>query len=190
MTLPTWALDLPFRIALAGEMGTGKSATAAVLRDLGYQRLAFADILRDVLKPIYGEIDKSEQYFVHHGDGTENGPTLSGRELLQQMGAAMRTVDSGVFLRAMSRHLHELGLTRIVIDDCRFPGEARMLAERNFRVYKLQCPSPIRRDRVGRAWTGEGDITELAISQIEAPTINTATIDPEGVVKIIAERNR
>lgn len=190
MTAPVWALDLPMRIALAGEMGTGKSATAAVLRDLGYQQLAFADILREVLKPIYGEIDKGDLYFVHQGDGTENGPTLSGRELLQQMGAAMRTVDSGVFLRAMSRRLHELGMTRIVVDDCRFPAEARMLAERNFRVYKLQCPSPIRRDRVGKAWTGEGDITELAISQIEAPTINTATIDPEGVVKIIAERNR
>jgi len=190
MTAPVWAVDLPKRIAFAGEMGAGKSASASVLQDIGYFRLAFADVLRECLSPIYGLIDKRETYFVHQGDGTETGPVLTGRELLQQMGTAMRAVDSNIFMRAIARRVYEMGNVQMVIDDVRFPAEARFLEEHGFKVFKLVCPSPIRRERVGKSWIGNGDISEMAVSQIVAPELNTAAMLPMQVVQEIAARSR
>jgi hypothetical protein len=171
-------------------MGAGKSATASILQDMGYQRLAFADILREVLSPIYGALAKDENYFVHSADGTETGPLKQGREILQEMGAAMRSVDSGVFVRAMARKLYELGATRVVVDDVRFPNEANVLVDKGFQVFKLVCPSPIRRERVGKGWIGENDISELSVRTITAPEINTANIKPLQVAEEIAKWNR
>ena len=190
MNPPVWSVDLPKRIAFAGEMGAGKSSAASVLQDMGYFQLAFADVLRECLSPIYGLIDKRETYFVHQGDGSETGPVLTGRELLQQMGTAMRSVDSNLFMRAIARRIYEMGNVQVVIDDVRFPAEARFLEEHGFKVFKLVCPSPIRRERVGKSWVGSGDISEMAVSQIVAPELNTAAMLPLEVIKEIADRSR
>jgi adenylate kinase family enzyme len=159
-------------------MGAGKSTVADMLvRRHGYVRLAFADQLRAMLEPSYGKIDKASIYATFNG-------IISGRQLLQQSGAALRTVDEAILLRAIARRIAELGPKMpIVIDDVRLPVEAEFVKDLGFTVVLLECDEETRKRRAGATWSEIPDVTEEV--EISALTVNTAHLDPNGVVGLI-----
>ena len=122
-------------VALIGPKGAGKSTLAAFLaQEHGYHRLSFADPLRALAAWAYGPVDKEQLYTVRHGDQEE---VMSGRTLLQRLGTeAIRAFDEEFWLRCAARTLDE-NSGPWVIDDCRFPNERRLLAERGFLLVRL-----------------------------------------------------
>lgn len=169
---------IPHRLALAGKMGAGKSSVADLLvRRHGYVRLAFADELRAMLQPAYGKIEKASIYSTFNG-------IITGRELLQQSGAALRSVDEAILLRAIARRIGELTPKMpIVIDDVRLPVEAEFVRDLGFTVVRLECDAETRKRRAGATWSERPDVTEEV--EFSALTVNTAHLDPHGVVGLI-----
>jgi len=169
---------IPHRLALAGKMGAGKTSVAELLmRRHGYVRLAFADQLRTMLEPAYGKIDKASIYATFNG-------IISGRELLQQSGAALRTVDEAIFLRAIARRIAELTPKMpIVIDDVRLPVEAEFVRDLGFTVVRLECDAETRKRRCGATWSDAPDVTEEM--EFRAMSVDTARLDPHGIVSFI-----
>jgi len=172
---------MPRRIGLAGRMGVGKSSVARRLTvDHGYVCLGFAQELRAMLKPAYGVVDKADTFNL-------NGVNVTGRELLQSAGAALRKVDDRVFLKAMARRLDELpARIPVVVDDVRMEAEADWLRLMGFTVVELTASEQVRKHRVGATWFGLEDITE----QVNLPSIRqvgTDLLDPSGVVRVLAD---
>ena len=169
--------QLPLRLAIAGRMGSGKTSIARLLMaEHGFVRLAFADELRAMLEPAYGKLDKAASYSLQRGE-------LSGRELLQIYGAALRSIDPQVLIRAVGRRAEELPGCRLVIDDVRMPAEAEWLRSNGWFLIQLDADPSARRRRVGDAWSGEDDATEVL--GFEAPLIDTTALEPRGVLRMI-----
>jgi hypothetical protein len=164
-------------------MGSGKTSAANVLwYEHGYIKLAFGDELRRMLAPSYGIIDKGDVY-------TINGRDMNGRELLQMSARVLRSLDTDIFLRAMSRTLKIYpDRMPIVVDDVRMPAEADYLREQGFELYILEADSATRQSRLGVAWGDDGDETEAIL--IEAPRISTVGITPQEVIRVIADERR
>lgn len=134
-------ITLP-NVAVTGDMGAGKSSVADFLcYTAGYQRIAFADSLRDVAALLYGEEARND------------------RTILQQLGPGLRqTMGQNVWADAWFRaytgkHARANAIPvpyRVVVDDCRYENEVGMLrglgftfvhvtADRNRRVARLQA---------------------------------------------------
>lgn len=168
---------LPSRLAIAGRMGSGKTSIARLLMaEHGFVRLAFADELRSMLEPAYGKLDKASSYPLERR-------VVSGRELLQAHGAALRSVDPYVLIRAIARRAEELPGCRLVIDDVRMPAEAEWLRSTGWFLIQLDADPSARQRRVGAAWSGEDDATEVL--GFEAPRIDTTAIEPRSVLRRI-----
>ena len=176
-------MPLPHRIGLGGRMGSGKTSAARLINaQHGHLVLSFAFELRRMLAPAYGAIDKASMYEI-------NGQTITGRELLQHAGKALRALDSEILLRAMTNAIGTYPETMpIVVDDVRMEAEAQHLRSLGFEIYILESDSATRQSRVGAGWAGHDDETEVIA--FEAPRIITSGILPEEVIRIIAEERR
>jgi dephospho-CoA kinase len=135
-------------LAFIGQMGSGKSTCAERMSVFMYDRISFAEELRNVVARLYGR--------EHRND----------RDKLQQVGRALRAVDPDVWIRPLERSFHHswgvraggaLPGLRATVDDCRYPNEAACLrglpgggfrfvlveADRNARVARLQAAGKI-----------------------------------------------
>jgi chloramphenicol 3-O-phosphotransferase len=90
--------------------------------------------------------------------------TLTGRELMQEIGMALRDVDLHIWLRIWSQGYSELWQAGIpvVADDVRLPSEVQMLRvlEPGIVVVRVHADAEVRRERRAGEFTGNGDITE------------------------------
>lgn len=127
--------DFP-HIALCGRMGAGKTTAANYLVErFGYQRIGFADAVRDVAARVYGEAARQD------------------RQKLIDIGMGMREIDPDIWVKAHQTQfeiVQSMGHTPVVVDDLRFPNEwwalkegdfviARVAAERLYRVNRLKA---------------------------------------------------
>lgn len=172
---------LPYRLALAGTMGSGKTSVAKALAAHGFVRLAFADQLRAMLEGPYGAIDKLAIYRLSSGPKT-------GRELLQEMGSVLRGMDEQIFVKALARELEKLQTLgcRVVVDDVRMPHEAEFLRLQGFYLVRLDADPAVRRMRSGSDGTDMSHPTEAI--DFDAPLIDTTALPVEGVLRLIEER--
>ena len=93
-------------------------------------------------------------------------------------------MDEAIFLRAIARRIAELTPKMpIVIDDVRLPVEAEFVRDLGFTVVRLECDAETRKRRCGATWSETPDVTEEV--EIYAITVNTAHLDPHGVVGLI-----
>lgn len=157
-------------IAIFGAMYSGKSTIAAALTELGYVKVSFADPLKNVASLAYGPIDKSKFYPV--STYSDSSLEVSGREMLQRIGEAVKTVDRDFwvkcFLRDSKRYLDQ----PIVLDDGRFVFELEALKAEGFYTVCVDTPQEVRLARakmiLGRYPTAE----ELNhASEVEIPFI-------------------
>ncbi len=150
-------------VALIGPQGAGKTTLAELLVEhRGYRRHGIADGIRRVVQMAYeGGVAKGETIEVQRFSGKV---TLTGRELMQEIGMALRDVDLHIWLRIWSQgysELYERGIP-MVVDDVRLPSEVQMLRvlEPEIIVVRVHADADVRRERRAGEYTGTGDITE------------------------------
>lgn len=125
-------------LALLGKAGSGKDTAAELLAEAyGYERLAFADTLKDTAAWIWGNEGRSD------------------REKLQRLGVAVREIDGDAWVNAALRKLDDEGhLLKnkgsivypgggpyqeypVVVTDVRFPNEVSALLTRGFVTVRV-----------------------------------------------------
>jgi cytidylate kinase len=115
-----------------------------------------------------------------------NGLDLSGREILQQVGAKLRDFDPDFWLNILDERisrLHDSAL--VVIEDVRLTREAIHLATKyQTSLVKLTASPEVRASRT--QITGAQDITEIEWEYVVADlTIDTDQVDPVNVHQIV-----
>lgn len=172
-------------LGLSGYARSGKDTVADVLVSQGWQRISFADKLRDflyALDPIVeigvnGEYIRLREVIDHFGwDGYKDTPYVTEiRPLLQRLGTeAGRTVlwDS-IWIDAAFAGLDNDG--KYVIADARFPNEAEAVVARGGRVIRIE------RKGNGPATLPDGSVhsseTSLDDWEFDAVLENNGTLD-------------
>lgn len=149
-------------IGLSGYARAGKDEAAKALMELGYERIAFADKLRDflyALNPIvmgkfqidtkYGDSEaipyvtrynRLRDIIDEHGwDGYKNTPYVDEiRPLLQRLGteAGREVLWDSIWIDAALHGLKDDG--KYVITDARFPNEAEAIKSRGGQVWRIE----------------------------------------------------
>ena len=178
-------------IALLGPQGSGKSSLAELLIEhRGYRRHAIADGIRQVVAMAYPNgIAKDEELAVTRYSGRA---TITGRELLQDVGAALREVDTKYWLRLWQSGYFELVRAGIpvVVDDIRLPAEVEHLrgVEHNLLVARIHAEPDVRRERLGGELRGAHDVTERAWVGAEFDiAIDTTSLSIEDAYRQLVE---
>ena len=147
--------QLPNLIGLSGYAQSGKDSVASILvRDYGYERIAFADPIKDLLyliNPTIGRV--SLQYIVDNNGWDVAKQHLEVRQMLQDLGVGARELFGSNFWidLAISKVKQE---HRVVITDVRFKNEAQMISIAGGELWRVERP------HVGPA---NGHISELEL---------------------------
>ena len=148
-------------IALLGKARSGKDTTAAILRDeFGYQRLAFADRLKEAALEIDPVINAYDTGATHMERYTEQGVARlaaevaelgwnhvkdeypEARAFLQNLGHAMRQVDEDIWIAPVMDAAFELQMDSVpvVVTDVRYSNEAKTLKSYGFALVRIVRP--------------------------------------------------
>lgn len=137
-------------------MYAGKSTIAEALVDMGYQRMAFAAPLKNVAALAYGTIDKSAMYdVVQAGFNEKEDPSYShdrksGRQILQEVGQALKFVDRDFWIKCFQREAKMYEGTPLVVDDLRFMFEMETLRQDGWFIVGVNTPLDVRMERAER----------------------------------------
>lgn len=111
-------------IMLSGKKGSGKSTIADLL--LGYERMSFATPIKNAASAIF-----TDTPYVAAKKGQVirelNGITM--REVLQNLGQGIREFEPGFWANHMLMRMKLSHGAKFVIDDWRYPNEARILQD-------------------------------------------------------------
>lgn len=179
-------------LALAGGMFAGKSTIADALTEYGYVRMSFAAALKNVAALAYGTVDKSEYYETTSLDGDLRD--LSGRQILQGVGQAIKQVDRNFWIRCFLRDAKRYGGAPLIVDDMRFIFEMEALRAEGWFIVGIDTHMTTRLDRAkkitGRLPSSDelGHESEVEIPKVieDADLIVDGTADPyENAVRIL-----
>jgi len=141
-------------VALFGQMYAGKSTIADALGEAGYHRMSFAGPLKNVAALAYGTIDKTGEYetmspwedakIVTPAYSTS---TKSGRQILQEVGQAMKMVDRDFWLKCFFRDAKNYLDTPLTVDDGRFLFEFDALRSQGWLSVGILTPDTVRWQR-------------------------------------------
>lgn len=136
-------------VGFSGYARSGKDTAVQVLRTEGWERIAFADKLREFLlrlDPAVGtngrkNIRVSDVIAQYGWDGyKETIHSAEIRGLLQRLGTecGRQLIDDNVWVNATFSNLNPDG--RYAISDCRFLNEAEAVRERGGKVIRIERP--------------------------------------------------
>jgi len=137
-------------IAITGLMTSGKTTLARDIADAtDYDVISFAGALKQFAadglnwgKPI----EKSETYtFVPYG-ANEN-LILSGREVLQRFGDAVKTIDTNFWTRLVLAQTMKNPTKGYIIDDLRYQFEEYTLKDMGWKIVRINTPEDVRMQR-------------------------------------------
>lgn len=160
-------------IAIVGQMYAGKTTLAnAITRVGGHQRVLMAGPLKAIAGLAFNEdIDKGKTY------DTSYGPK-SGRQILQEVGQSMKSVDRDFWLNCFFNdvdHLIQIAQgSEFVVDDVRFVFEAEALRNNGWVIIKVKTPEDVRlrrgKDALGRDITTQelGHESEAEVNRISS----------------------
>lgn len=166
-------------LRLFGMMGyaqSGKDTFASFLIEHGFQRVAFADTLRDMLyalDPMAAQFETERVRTVVNRVGWDRAKTEYPeiRSLLQRLGteAGRDTLDPNLWV-LMGEQKIEAANGPVVVTDCRFPNETYMIRRRGGTLIWVDRPG------VGPA---NGHASEHSVSRADADIVieNKGTLD-------------
>lgn len=184
----------PIIIGLTGFAGTGKDTVRAVLEELGYNGLAFADPIRDMIRTLLSGAHIDEQYMDSRKLKEEVIPALgtSYRQLAQTLGTEWgRSQHPDFWLRIAGAHMADLTANAVrqpvcfVLSDVRFTNEAKWIRERGGMIWSINRVgvAPVRQhvseDNIAqlvaeadRAIDNNGHLDDLRTTVLNALVIN------------------
>jgi hypothetical protein len=142
-------------IILFGEMYAGKTTIASWLIGwVGYDQIVRnADRLKRLAADVHNDgvlLEKGGFYEVIDPD-TGNPKFLSGREILQRLGSAVKTYDRSFWLRWFNADV--AGRSSLVCDDGRYPFELSNAKEQGWLAVRVETPFE---ERMARAYKDIG----------------------------------
>ncbi len=177
----------PRLLGLTGFAQSGKDSVAGFLKDYGYQRVAFADGVREmalVIDPIiYCAPTSGPDYVRLSGlvasagwDAAKQEPEV--RRLLQRIGteAVRDMVDQDAWVRIGMRKaksiilgtLSDAHFGSVVITDVRFPNEARAVHSAGGEVWRIERPGFD--SGVSREHASEAHVASLPVDRVLVAT--------------------
>lgn len=177
-------------VAFIGPQGSGKSTVAGLfVEHRGYQRHGIADAVKHIAGMAYDGLTKTESLTVRRYSGSA---TITGRELLQDIGAALRSVDVDYWLRVWRRDYFELQRLGygVVIDDVRLDREVEYLrtVDPSIFIAGIHADAETRSARTGGPLRGANDVTERGWTNAALDLIvDTSGITAEETYRRITE---
>jgi hypothetical protein len=177
-------------IGLLGPQGSGKTTIAQLFEEhRGYQRHGIADAIKHVANLAYRNLQKDERFPVDRIGGQE---MVTGRELLQDIGAALRKVDTKFWLRVWRQDYFEIERMGygVVVEDVRLDAEVAYLklVDPSIFVVRLTASAEVRAARRGGELLGADDITERGWTDAYADlTLDTSNLSPEDAYRVITD---
>jgi hypothetical protein len=181
-------------VGIIGRARVGKDTAGAWLVDnRGYRRIGFADALKDAaltLNPIIADHgdDMGPDYYrlsdIVRDYGWEQAKeSHEVRRTLQELGMAIRAIDSEFWLRAALAKVTEANESGVpaVITDVRFPNEADRLRRAGFHLVYIDRPGVPQLDHAS-----EGALTAEDADYIVRNTSDLTTF--VGKVEVVANR--
>jgi len=137
-------------IGICGLIGSGKGTVADVLVDYGYEKISFADKLKDGVASVFGwdrallEGDTSEsrdwREQVDEFWSKETGREITPRLVLQEFGTdCMRNgFYDGIWLCLVKKKVIDNPTKNYVVPDVRFRNEQKMIRNLGGKVWQIQ----------------------------------------------------
>lgn len=133
-------------IALMGVAGSGKTVVARRLEHYGFARTRFAAPIKMMLKIGLGLTDAQL-------DGDQKAQPIhdlggaSARTMMQTLGTewGRRMIHNDLWANAWKRHVASM-TGRIVVDDLRFPNEAKAVREMGGVIWRIYRPGLVTMD--------------------------------------------
>lgn len=133
-------------VAIFGRFAVGKTTLARELEDeFGYSRVSMAANMKNIVKEVYGTIDKSDTIMARQENGSVREMNI--REVLQQFGQNAKDHDRDFWLRWFLNDTSFMGGIPLVMDDARLQFEADALRNRDWLLVRLEAPVKVRRAR-------------------------------------------
>ena len=178
-------------VAFIGRAGTGKTTLSQMLSEHhGYQVTSIAAPIREVAVMAYGRFDKTMRY-PQQTLGLSR--LITGRELLQEIGAALREMDTLFWMRVWLRRTKQgaddgmVGSVQFVVDDVRLDAERAFIKA----WYPDTLFVRLVRPPVGELQEWQRDITERQAGDMEAEVVlDTDALTPLECVATVLEAAR
>jgi hypothetical protein len=177
-------------VAFLGPQGSGKSTIGALfVEHRGYQQHGIADAIKHIAGMAYPDLTKTETIVLDRYSGQT---VITGRELLQDIGAALRSVDPKFWLRVWRRDYFEIQRHGygVVIDDVRLDAEVAYLRAVDPAIYivGLHADEATRSTRLGGPLKGTSDVTERGWTKAGLDLIlDTSGMTPEEAYRRITD---
>jgi len=181
-------------IAFIGKAGTGKTTLSQMLSEHhGYRVTSIAQPIREVAVMAFGKFDKSMKY-PQQTLGLSR--LITGRELLQEIGASLREMDSLFWMRVWHRRVQAIEVNYDYdwpIDVDWVVDDVRLDAERAFILawYPETLFVRLVRPPEGEPQDWQHDVTERQAGEMDAELVlDTEALNPLECLTAVLEAAR
>lgn len=141
-------------VAINGTIGSGKDTFSQVFIDAGFHRMSFATTLKDAVSVIFGwdrtmleghtEEARIERETIDKYWSSKLGFDVTPRWVLQNFGTDVvrRHFHDNTWVFSLENKMRQID-GNIIITDCRFPNEIKMLRENNATLIEVQRNTPL-----------------------------------------------
>lgn len=132
------------KLAVVGKMRSGKDTVADMLKGLGFETIAFADGITEIIQQFFPEALQGAKPRNHY----------------QHIGQELRKLNPNVWINYLERRINGLtdedkfrfGLVdKLMVTDCRQVNEGKWLKESGFMVIKVEAFDNVRKERIKKA---------------------------------------
>lgn len=141
-------------VAINGTIGSGKDTFSQVFIDNGFHRISFAETLKDAISAIFGwdremlegTTDEARKIREEPDEywSSKIGKDITPRWVLQNLGTDVlrKHFHDNIWVFAAENKIRNLEHDRIIITDCRFPNELKMVRENSGTIIEVQRVLP------------------------------------------------
>jgi hypothetical protein len=178
-------------VAFIGKSGTGKTTLSQMLSEHhGFEVTSIAAPIREIAVMAYGKFDKAMKY-PQQTLGLSR--LITGRELLQEIGAALREMDSLFWMRIWLQRTRQGAEDGVVCESTFVVDDLRLDAERAF--IKAWYPDTLFvrlvRPPAGELQEWQRDVTERQAGDMEAEVVlDTDALSPLECISVVLDAAR